>query len=109
MATYIEHLKGITPYPIPQRTLVETGERRGVPLTADAPPQALSGKAYRLARADLLLWLSLAPDISQGGQNYSFSDAQRERMRGEAMAIYRALEPAQATAIPTFGYKGDRL
>ncbi|MCF0187943.1 MAG: hypothetical protein HUK04_00390 [Bacteroidaceae bacterium] len=109
MATFIEHLKGINRYPIPQRTLAEVGERRSITLTADAAQEELSGKAYRLAKADLLLWLSLAPNISQGGQSYTFSEEQRKQMRNEANAIYQELEPTQATAMPTFGYKGSRL
>lgn len=109
MATFIEHLKGTNRYPIPLRTFAEIGERRRITLTADAAQEALSGKDYRLAKADLLLWLSLAPNISQGGQNYSFTDEQRKQMRNEANAIYQELEPTEATLMPTFGYKGDRL
>lgn len=109
MATFIEHLQGINRYPVPLRTIAEIGERRCITLTADAAQEDLFGKDYRLAKADLLLWLSLAPDISQGGQSYSFTDEQRKRMRSEANAIYQELEPTEATLIPTFGYKGDRL
>ena len=109
MATFIEHLKGVSRYPIPMRTIAEVGERRGIELTAEAAQEDLPGKGYRLAKADLLLWLSLAPNISQGGQSYSFSDEQRRQMRNEANATYQELEPARATTAATFGYKGTRL
>lgn len=109
MATFNEHLSGISRYPIPLRTIVEVATRRGIALTAEAEQEDLLGKAYRLARADLLLWLSFAPDISQGCQTFSLTDEQRGRMRGEANALYRELEPTQMEVMPTFGYKGDRL
>ena len=77
MAKVIESLKGLNAYPIPLRTLVETAEKRELNLDTEATKEVLKGKEYNLAKADLLLWLSFAPDISQGGQNYSFTDEQR--------------------------------
>lgn len=105
----LEALRGINPYPIPLRTLIETTERRGVELTAEATQEVMAGKAYRLAKADLLIWLSLAPNISQGGQSYSFTDEQRRDLRREAKGIYDELEPAAGGGCVTYGYKGDRL
>lgn len=107
--TYLDALKSINAYPIPLRTLVETAERRNISLTAEASQESLHGKDYRLAKADLLLWLSLAPNISQGGQSFSFNEDQRIEMRREANSIYGELEPTRAAVMPTFGYKGDRL
>lgn len=102
-------LKSINAYPIPLRTLVETAERRGVELTETATQEGMRSKGYRLAKADLLLWLSLAPNISQGGQTYSFTDEQRKDMRREAKGIYDELEPEFNAGCVTYGYKGDRL
>lgn len=108
MATILESLKGINAYPIPLRTLVETAEGRGLALHDEADAEFLRGKAFRLATADLLLWISLAPNISQGGQSFSFSDEQRTRLRQQAQAIYDELEPTGANAT-AYGYKGDSL
>lgn len=109
MATVLEALKSASAYPIPLRTLIETAERRGVALTDEATQEVLVGKDYRLALADLLLWLYLAPDIAQGGQSYSFTDEQRKQFRNQANAIYDELGEKTASAQPTFGYKGSRL
>lgn len=105
----LDALKGINAYPIPMRTLVETAERRGVELMETSRQESLKSKPYRLAKADLLLWLSLAPNITQGGQTYSFTDEQRKRMRQEAQGIYDELEPEANAGCVTYGYKGDRL
>lgn len=107
--TNLEALKSVNAYPIPLRTLVETAERRNISLTADATQEELQSKNFRLAKADLLLWLSLAPNISQGGQSFSFTDEQRKDFKRQANDIYGVLEPKTSAGCATFGYKGDRL
>ena len=110
MAKVIDTLKGINAYPVPLRTLVETAEKRGLDLDGEATAEVLKGKAYNLARADLFLWLSFAPDISQGGQSFSFTDEQRTRLRNQAKALYAEIEPdGSASQKPIYGYKGSRL
>ena len=43
MATILETLKGVSAYPIPLRTLVETAEKRGVALTDTATQETRQG------------------------------------------------------------------
>lgn len=109
METILESLKSVNAYPVPLRTLVEIAERRGLSLTAEATQGDLCGKAYSLATADLLLWLSLAPNITQGGQSYSFTDEQRQQFRNRANALFNEFGEETSSVQPTFGYKGSRL
>lgn len=109
MATILESLKSVSAYPVPLRTLIDTGESRGLSLTAEATQEDLRGKNYNLAVADLLLWLSLAPNVSQGGQSYSFSEEQRQRLRNRANSIYDLFGEDSPLDEPTYGYKGSRL
>ena len=110
MATILEALKGVNAYPVPLRTLVENAERRGLDLSAEATKELLNGADYNLVVADLLLWLSFAPNISQGGQSFSFSDEQRVQLRNRANALYREFDATEAgTPKPIYGYKGNRL
>lgn len=109
MATILESLKSVNAYPVPLRTLVETAERRGLSLTSEATQADLRGKNYKLATADLLLWLSLAPNISQGGQSYSFTDEQRQQFRNRANALFDEFGEETSSAGITYGYKGSRL
>lgn len=104
--TVTEALKSVTAYPIPPRTIVEVSDRRGIDPTAEADTAA---KEYRLAKADILMWLSLAPNVTQGGQSYTLSDEQRRQMRQEARAIFDELEPDATPTVVTYGYKGARL
>ena len=109
METILESLKGVNAYPVPLRTLVEIAERRGLSLTSEATQADLRGKNYKLATADLLLWLSLAPNISQGGQSYSFTDEQRQQFRNRANALFDEFGEETSSVQPTYGYKGSRL
>lgn len=107
--TFIEALKSINAYPIPLRTLAETAERRNILLTANVSTESLQSKEYLLAKADIQLWLSTAPNISQGGQSFSFTDEQRKDFKRQAYAIYDVYEPTSSAGCVEYGYKGDRL
>jgi len=110
MATVLESLKGVNSYPIPLRTINQQALIRGVNLDEEATQEILTGRAYRLTYADLLMWLAFAPDISQGGQSFSFTDEQRLRFRRRAMQIYGELEEDEVLAnTAVYGYKGSRL
>lgn len=109
--TIHEALRGINAYPIPTRTLGEICERRGLSLDEEASVALLTEASFQLAKADVLLWLSYAPNVSQGGQSYSFSDDQREQMRGQASGLLKDYgEDEQTDKVYTrYGYKGNRL
>lgn len=110
MATTVqEALKGVNAYPVPLRTLIEVAEARGLSLTSEATKDVLGSDAFKLATADILLWLSAAPNISQGGQSYSFSEEQRSQLRRRAYALYAECGEDGAASKPTYGYKGSRL
>lgn len=108
-ATILEALKSITAFPVPLRTLVEVAERRGLLLSDEATQEVLTSKAFNLAKADTLLWLSIAPNITQGGQSYSFTDEQRTEFKNRAYALFNEYEEEAAVAKPIYGYKGSRL
>ena len=111
MCTILESLKGINAYPIPLRTFDEVAGRRGLDLSSETTEDVMTGAAYNLARADLLLWLSFAPDITQGGQSFSFTDEQRMQLRNRARSLYNVFgteDEAYATKT-VYGYKGSRL
>lgn len=107
--TNLDALKSVNAYPIPLRTLTETAARRNISLAAEASQESLLGRDYILAKADLLLWLSVAPNISQGGQSFSFTDEQRKDFKRQAYAIYDVYEPMANAGCVSYGYKGDRL
>lgn len=109
MATVLEALKGVSAYPIPLRTLAETAEGHDVSLEDEVSMTVLRSKEFNLAVADLLQWLSFAPNITQGGQSYSFSDEQRQQLRNRAAALLDKYDEANNAPKPLYGYKGNRL
>lgn len=109
MATILSALQGINSYPVPLRTLQEIAQRRGVSLDTATDITVLKGAAYNLCRADVLMWLSLAPNITQGGQSYSFTDEQRTDLRNEALRLYGEYEEEDNVPKTVYGYKGSRL
>ena len=111
METVLEALKGVNAYPVPLRTLTAIADKRGLSLTTNATQEVQKSKEYNLAVADLLMWLSIAPDVSQGGQNYSFTDEQRKEFRNRANSLYddfgasdEAERPNPFTDIKVHGY-----
>lgn len=109
MATILDALKGINAYPVPPHTLNGIAVVRGLTLTDTATREILSGRQFKLAKADVLMWLSKAPNISQGGQSYSFSEEQRKDLRNEAKGLYTECGEDKTDILPKFGYKGTRL
>lgn len=110
MTTVKEALAALTAYPVPEATLSAVAARRGVDTGAEATRERMSARAFRLAEADLLMWLSMAPAVAQGGQSYTLSDEQRAQMRSRAEAILAELDDNDnELQRPRYGYKGTRL
>lgn len=108
--TILDSLLAISAYPIPLRTIEAYCSKRGLEMEDDADTDTFKTREYRLASADLMLWLYFAPTVSQGGQSYSLTDAQRAEFRRRAMAIYDELgdEDDKNNGI-RYGYKGQNL
>lgn len=109
--TTYDALIGITGYPIPRRSAEAVALRRGLVLDAEPSAEVMAGRRFRLCEADLLMWLFRAPNVSQGGQSYNFTDEQRRDFRRRAMRIYNELGDigdAVGSGI-VYGYKGTSL
>ena len=108
--TILDSLLAISAYPIPMRTVEAVATKRGLDTAAEVQYATFASASYRLASADLMMWLYYAPNVSQGGQSYSLTDAQRADFRRRARAIYDELgdEEGQGSGI-RYGYKGENL
>lgn len=106
MATIVETFRALNAYPIPMPTLVSIAEARGLSPYDNADS---TSRDFRMAEADVYMWLSNAPDVSQGGQSYSFTDEQRKHFRQQAMVIYDEVGEAKGAKSTIYGYKGTRL
>lgn len=108
--TILESLLAISAYPIPLRTIETTAVKRGLEMEDDCDSDTLASRSYRLASADIMMWLFYAPNVSQGGQSYSLTDAQRAAFRSRARTIYDELGDADDKNNGIrYGYKGENL
>lgn len=109
MVTIFTQLKSINAYPIPSAVIEGLTITRGLDMNNVATQEIMHSREYNLCRADLLKWLSLAPNISQGGQNYSFNEDQRKNFIKEAQSIYKKHSDEEVEKKVIYGYKGSRL
>ncbi len=104
----VDALRGIHAYPVPLHTLAAVAEHRGIALDDEVSADLLDSRAYRLAKADILLWISTAPDVSQGGQSFTLSSEQRAFIKAEGETLLRQ-EGDEGVRGTQFGYKGEIL
>jgi hypothetical protein len=111
MSTILESLKSVSGYPVPHGTFADIAVRRDLPLDGEATRDVLKSAPYRLAKADIMRWVSFAPNISQEGISFDLLYSDREQLRAQANAVYGEL--GDDAYIPEkkakFGYRGDRL
>ena len=106
----LQSLKSISSYPIPTATVEDIAEGAGLTVDTVMTTEIRNGKEYKRAKAQVFLFLSEAPNVSQGGITYSFSEAERNRFRSRASNILNEIgEGGEDAALPEFGYKGEDL
>lgn len=84
--TIAQALASISTYPIPALTIEVAGLERGLTLSATADGATLSGKEYKLAKADLYLYLYGVPDLKE--QDSAVTQADRAVYLRLANGIY---------------------
>ena len=109
MATIFDSLKAVSAYPIPRSVIEDIAEGRGLDSASEATAEVRKSDSYRLARADLMLWVSTAPNISQGNVSFDILYSDRERLREQANAVLSEFGEGTATKKVKYGYRGDRL
>jgi len=111
MATILDSLKSINGYPVPLRTFEDVATMRSLDLATEVTSDILISANYRLAKADIMRWISFAPNVNQSGVSFDILYSDRERLREMANTIYGELgdEAYIGEKKVKFGYKGSRL
>ncbi len=102
-----EALIAISSYPIPPAAVQVICTARGVDADVEFTLALAAGADYKKAMADLYIWLSEAPNITQGEVDFSFSSAERAYMRRKAAAILN--EAGENIDGDQYGYMGSVL
>ena len=111
MITILQSLKSVNAYPIPEGVVSGIAGRRGLSLDIEATAELQQSQDYRLAMADVVQWVSFAPNVQQADLHYNLLYSDRVQLRKRANAIYEEFgDNAFIPEIKTqFGYKGTRL
>ena len=113
MSTVLDLLKGVTNYPVPARVLNRIALVRDIELTAEVTTEMVSSKDYQLAEADVMRFVSTAPNVTQAGISFDTLVSDRNALRTQANLIYKKygdeLYQPDGEVKTKFGYKGDRL
>jgi len=89
--TILESLKSLNGYPISANSLTEIAENRGLVIDSEVTADIRGERGFMLAKADVLRWLSIAPNVSQSGVSYSFTAEERRQLKKQADDIYSDL------------------
>lgn len=104
----IQSLKSLSAYPIPSATLADIAEGAGIAADCELTPETRRSREFRRAQAQVYIFLSEAPNVSQGGITYSFTEDERKRLRNRGEAILAEMGEGADNGI-VFGYKGEDL
>ena len=105
----LQSLKSLSSYPIPTATVEDVADGVGLALDTELTLELRKDKSFKRAQARVFLFLSEAPNVSQGGISYSFSDEERKRFRLRAENLLEEIGDATSEAGIEYGYKGEDL
>lgn len=92
---------------MPTLTLQEAASEGGVDVGTEVTEEVRQSAAFKRAQACVLRFLSEAPNVSQGGQSYSFSESERRWFRRRAEKLLEEIgDDTDSLGIP-FGYMGE--
>lgn len=105
--TVSESLKSINNYPIPPYVLTKSAIKNGMSLEEEVTSEILISREYRLMEADVYAFLAGAPDVTQNGVLFSFSQEQREWFLSMSNGIKTELGIEDSSTGQGYGYMGE--
>lgn len=106
----LQALKSISGYPIPTATLQDIAGGCGLEAGEEATQEMRTTARFKRAQAKVYIYLSEAPNVSQGGISYSFSESERNRFLTRAKNILDSLgETDESLNVQDYGYQGEDL
>lgn len=105
----LQSLRSLSSYPIPTATIEDVAEGVGLAIDTEVTQELRKDKRFKRAQARVYIFLSEAPNVSQGGISYSFSEEERRRFRLRAESLLEQIGDATSEAGVEYGYKGEDL
>lgn len=104
----IDTFKAVSSYPIPSDVIQSICVMQGLDMETEATSEVVEGRAYKLALSDLYQWLASAPNVSQGGQTYSFTEYDKKLFVDKSFSILTEAGNGDKKG-SRYGYKGDSI
>lgn len=103
-----ESLISLSNYPVPMPVVENVGQAYSLDLDIEASVAVRETGEYKKAKAAIYIFLSTAPDVTQGGITFRLSDKDKARFRNLAISL---LEDVGAISLGgvDYGYKGEQL
>ena len=99
-------IKAMSSYPIPAATIENIIEEAGLDAEADITKEMRASDQFKKAKALTYAFLSEAPNITQGGISYTFSEVERSRFQKKSSNLLAELGEDEGSDIPC-GYIGE--
>lgn len=100
-------IKAMSGYPIPAAAIENIIDEAGLDADADITLEVRAGNPFKKAKALAYAFLAEAPNITQGGVSYSFSEGERTRFARKSNSLLAELgDDGEGTDIPC-GYIGE--
>ena len=107
--TILQSLKSLSGYPLPLDSLTNIINEVGVTGSEEITSETYQSAAYKRAKAKVYLLLAEAPDVSQGGISYSFSDEDKKHFRMQAQALLDEVGDDTSAFGDNYGWQGEDL
>ncbi len=107
--TILESLKSLSGYPIPRLSLENIAEECGLTASDEATAEVRAEKPFKRAKARVYRMLAEAPDVSQGGISYSFSDEDKKNFRMLAQSLLEEVGDDTSMFSDDYGWQGEDL
>lgn len=105
----LDSLQAISGYPLSRNSLKSICIECEVDANQEIDAECIKSANYKKAKAEVFLMLSQAPNISQGGVSYNFSQEERESFKANYYALMNEIGEEANLKLPKFGYKGTNL
>lgn len=104
-----DSLRAINLYPINPLTVANIAEECGLTACDEITASVRASISYKRAKAKVYQYLAEAPNVSEAGANYSFTDAEREAFRRNAQRLLDEIGEEEEDLIGDVGWIGEDL
>lgn len=102
----LQSLQSVNLYPIPQATIDRIAIETGLNAQATMTAAIAQSSGYKRALAKVYLFLAEAPNVSEAGANYNFTDEMRKDLLRKAGALLEELGDEDTIGVEC-GYFGE--